>query len=187
MTTRTITRLLASLSFFACTSLFAAPLVVDVTGVQSYGELGDAGNTVLTYNVGAFAAVTVFSYNVNLTAYDPSYLSEMTLRFGGTDTAAVDFNPAFGDDYFGTGSYAGSGDLVDLGISFNVGADGLLRLEFYEGFDDFVGADGQWNSGTLTFVINGDTGANVPEPGTTALFGAGLLLMAYAARRRRAP
>jgi hypothetical protein len=41
--------LLVGLSFFACTSLFAAPLVVDVTGVQSNGEFGDPDNTVLTF------------------------------------------------------------------------------------------------------------------------------------------
>lgn len=186
MTIQSIARLLASLSFFACTSLFAAPLVVDVTGVQSFGEQGDPGNTVLTYNVGANAAITSITYNVNLTAYDPSWLSEIGLFFSGSDFGGVKFVPGFSMDEPGTATFVADFDLVALGNSFNVGADGILRLEFYEGFNDFPdAADGQWNFGTVTFGINETPVSDVPEPGTTALFGAGLMLMAYAARRRR--
>ena len=186
MTIPSLTKLLASLSFFACSSLFAAPLVVDVTGVQSYGTSGNAGNTVLTYNVGANATITSIAYNVGLTAFEPSWLSEIAVLFSGSDLGGVQLRPGVADSISGTGTYVGSADLVALGLSFNVGADGILRLEFMDTFDDFVNAaDGEWTSGTLTFGINGDDGTAVPEPATTALFGAGLMLMAYAARRRR--
>lgn len=178
-------RLLASLSFFACTSLFAAPLVVDVTGIPSYGDLGNPNNTVLTYNVGANAAITSISYNVTLTAFDQSFLSEISLRFLGSNGGGVMFSPGFGDDVSGTATYVAATDLVAAGLSFNVGADGLLRLEFFDSADDLVGPDGIWNFGTITFGINETAGSDVPEPGTTALFGAGLMLMAVAARRRR--
>jgi hypothetical protein len=186
MNIQSIAKLLASLSFFACTSLFAAPLVVDVTGVQSFGVQGDPGNTVLSYNVGANAAITSITYNVNLTAYDPSWLSEIGLFFSGSDLGGVEFVPGFSMDEPGTATFVAYFDLIASGDAFAVREDGILRLEFFEAFNDSaVTPDGQWNFGTITFGINETPVSDVPEPGTTALFGAGLMLMAYAARRRR--
>lgn len=97
--------------------------------------------------------------------------------------------PGVGVPNPGTGSYANSLDLVAAGLSFNVGADGILRLEFYENFDDADGADGIWNFGTFTFNTDADAptvpGTDVPEPATGMLMGAGLALIGYTARRRK--
>jgi len=190
MSLRFLSKLLVSLSLAACTSAFAAPLVVNVAGAESYGEVGDAGNTVFTFNVGAGVTITGISYSVNVTAFSPSWMSEIALNFTDSDQLdGVAFTPAFDTDAPGTGSYSDSADLVDLGLSFQVGADGLLRLEFFETFDDFDGADGIWNSGTITFFTDAvdvppPTG-DVPEPATGMLMGAGLALMGYTARRRK--
>lgn len=183
MTLSTLSKTLVSLSFLACTSLFAAPLVVDVTGIQSWGLQGNAGNTVLTYNVGAGATVTSIGFNVNLTAISPSWLSEISMKFTDSIGNGVIFNPG-GSDVQGTASYSGYYALSDFNLVFQVGADGILRLEFYESFDDFAGVDGSWNFGTLTFGITPAAVVDVPEPGSGILLGAGLGVMACAVRRR---
>lgn len=188
MSLASFNKLLVGLSFFACTSLFAAPLVVDVTGVQSNGEIGDPDNTVLTFNVGANSTITSIDYAINLTSYKPSWLSEIGLAF--TDSSGftgVFFNPGIEDDVSSTATYSGSADLSALGLSFNVGSDGILRLEFYEDWDDFAGPDGQWNFGTVTFGVQAAGQPEpVPEPASALLVAGGLAMMGYAGRRRRA-
>ena len=169
MALHSLNKLFVGLSFFACTSVFAAPLTFDVSGIQSFGARGQPGNPVYTFDVGANATITSVSYNVNLTAFTPSWLSEVGLSV--SDSALVDgivLTPGFGVDASGTGTYTAFSDLVAQGLSFSVGADGMLRLEFYEGFDDEdLSPDGIWNVGTVTFNFAGDPvdpGADVPEP-----------------------
>ena len=187
MSFRSLSKALIGLSMLVCSTVFAAPLVVNVAGIESYGDYGDAANTVLTFNVGANVTITGISYSVNVTAFTPSWLSELTLAIEDSSQASgVFFSPGFADDSPGTGSYTDSADLVALGLDFQVGADGILRLEFFEGFDDFTGADGIWNFGTITFTtdaVDPPTG-DVPEPASGLLMGAGLAVIGYSARRR---
>ena len=187
MSLRSLRTVLLSLSLLGCTSLFAAPLTVNVAGIQSVGEFGDPENTVLTFNVGANATITSFAYDVNLSTARPGWLSDFGLAFSDSAlTTGVLFNPGYGDNFAGTASYADYLDLVADDFSFQVGGDGILRLEFYEDFDDFVGVDGTWNFGTLTFGVDTvDDPAPVPEPASGLLLGAGLATMAFVGRRRR--
>lgn len=189
---RSLKNLLVGLSLLVCTSAFAVPFVVNVAGVQSFGAPGAAGNTVFTLNVGAGSRITGIAYNVNITAYTPSYLSEIGLYFSDSaQSNGVYFTPGFEEPNPGTGSYADSADLIALGLAFEVGADGLLRLEFFEDFNDSsVSPDGIWNFGTITFDVTGDNvpvdpGTDIPEPATGMLMGAGLTLIGFTARRRR--
>ena len=165
----------------------AATLVVDVTGAQSFFEFGDASNTIATFNIGANSRITAVAYNVTIEAFAPSYLSEAVVAFTGSDAFGdgVFLTPGFEDAAPGVGTYADSANLVDLGLDFTVGDDGILRLEYFEDFDDgSVSPDAIWRSGTLTFTYE-PTGAVVPEPATWAMMIGGFGLAGAAVRRSK--
>ncbi|RQO57385.1 PEP-CTERM sorting domain-containing protein [Paucibacter sp. KBW04] len=170
-------------SLAAVTPTAASTLVVDVTNIQSVDELGSPDNTVLTFNVGANTVINSLTWDVSLRANSPSWLSEIQVSFGSTSgTDGVTFSPGFGDDNSGIGSYSGSANLADYGLEFQVGADGILRLEFHEGFYDGANpVDGVWTGGTLTFGIT----QAVPEPSTYGLMALGLIGVGFIARRRK--
>lgn len=160
----------------------------DVAGIASNDGFGSPINEVRTINIGAFSRVIGVGWNVTLTTVSPSWFEEFVVTF--TDSAftnGVDLVPAVDDSFGGVGNYDSGGilSLTDLGLDFAVGADGVLRLEFWENFDDFAGAtDGFWTSGTLSFQYE-PAQAVIPEPATWGMMIAGFGLVGFAARRRR--
>lgn len=159
--------------------------VLDVAGILSYDEEGNALNTWKSMSIGANARVVGIGWNVTLFADAPSYLSEMVVSFGDSASRNLYLTVGLGDDGPGTASYDSGGvvDLVGLGFDFAVGADGMLKMEFFEDYDDFAGDwDGRWESGTLTIL----TVQAIPEPGTYAMMALGLGALGFLARRRKA-
>jgi len=188
MSLNVLKKALACSLFLASTSVFAAQLTVDINGIDSYGLLRSPENSVLNFDIGANSYITNVSYNVNVSAYSPSWLSELAFAFTNSKvTEGVLINPAFIYDVPGTATFFNTLDLVAEDLDFYVGADGILRLEFYEDFNDpRISPDGRWNFGTITFDYTPEAVSAVPEPATALLLGGGAMLMGFAGRRRRA-
>lgn len=171
----------------------AATLSVDVSGANGYGPFGNPLNTVRNYNIGAGSRVTAISYSLNITAFAPSFLSEAFVAFSNTNRIdGASLNPGVADDAPGTASYTASASLVDLGLDFTVGDDGLLRLEYFDDFDDGdVAPDSAWNSGNIIFSYDaiaptpGPITGAVPESATWAMMIMGFGLAGFALRNRR--
>ncbi|MFY9509657.1 MAG: PEP-CTERM sorting domain-containing protein [Rubrivivax sp.] len=159
----------------------AAEFVFDFSNLYSSGVKGDGENTTLSFELGAGARITGFSWTVDVSTFGESWLSEVTLDFTNNLGAGVQFSPAMEVYAPGSQSSSGSLNLVNAGQSFALGNDGKLYLEFYESYDDIAAApDARWNHGTLTFQL-----APVPEPSSYAMLGLGLLAVGAATHRRR--
>lgn len=166
----------------ALAQLQMADLVINAAGVASFDGPGAAGNTLLTFNVTPGSLVNAVAYNLSLATVGASWLSEATISFLNSNGDGVVLVAGFGVDEPGTGSYSDSVLLSDFDLEFNVGADGLLVVEFYESFDDVEGAiDANWTAGSITL---GNIGL-VPEPATYGMMALGMLAVAGVARRRR--
>ena len=170
-------------------ALFAAGLValpthagvvtLDVTGISSYDAFGSLGNERRFIDLAPNTHIIGIFWDVNLTAFAQSWLSEMGVDLSDGVLAGLSLFPGVGAYAPGTSSYSGAGDLVALGFDFYLGASGRLHFEFFESFTDLAGAgDGIWNSGTLRVAF-------VPEPATYGLAALALLGVAATSRRKR--
>jgi hypothetical protein len=135
-------------------------VVYDVTGTPSYDSRGASCN--VRVSIPAPNNKTHFSgigWDVQLTAYSPSWLSEIAVLITNVNGEGYILRPGAGDTFDGTGFYSSNG-LNDLCGVYGLPPlnlpDGYLYLEFYETYDDFSGCgqDGNWDSGTLTFAFD---------------------------------
>ena len=157
--------------------------IVDISGIAT-GGTDDGINETLAAGLtgGVDTVVTGIGWDVNLDAFDPSWLSEATISFvdGGVTLA-----PGTGDDAPGLGVNYNSGGIVDLtaipdgyggylDLSFTA-PGGVLNLEFFESFDDAATSpDGMWLAGSALTIEH----SPVPEPaafGMMAVLALGLL------------
>jgi hypothetical protein len=134
-------------------------VVYDVTGTPSYDFDADCNVRVSIQAPNNKTHLSGIGWDVQLTAYSPSWLSEIAVLITNVNGEGFVLRPGEEDDFDGTGSYS-SGGLNDLcgvyGPPMLELPDGYLYLEFLETYDDFPDCeqDGNWDSGTLTFAFD---------------------------------
>lgn len=159
-------------------------LVINFNNLYSTDVKGSADNTLLTYTLAPGAYLTGVSWVVQMTAFDPSWLSEMTLELTNSRGEGVQLSPAADLNAAGNLAVSGQTDLVNTGLAFRLGDDGQLQLELFDAVDDLAGQpDGRWSSGLLRFDYTAP--APVPEPASAALLLAGLTGVLAVRRRQR--
>ncbi len=162
---------------------------VDLSGAESWDALSDGSNMVMLVDVNAAlggigaASMTGIGWDNSTSTVGGSWLSEAVMYFDDNiapDLSGLFLTPGVGDDFAGTASYSSGGvlDLSDNGIPDIALADGILRIEFFENFDDVADAIDAFHGGTLTITAD----YTVPAPAGLAVLGLGGLV---ASRRRR--
>ncbi|MBL8745443.1 MAG: hypothetical protein JNK58_03710 [Phycisphaerae bacterium] len=165
--------------------------VFDVTGIPSMDLLGSPNNVVRYLWVGPFNQVTGVGWDVVLQTIAPgSWRGDIRVYI--TDSVATPINllgaaPGGADGPGGPTAYSSDGIIKFAPYQLpNIQAlgDGLIRLEFYESFEDAPGQlDGEWVSGSLRL----QTFWPIPVPaGPGAALGllSGVLLLRRRSERR---
>ncbi len=158
-----------------------ATLLGATVNVSAYyptvGNLYQAGPDVVVSNAIEYPMGTFGSYN-------PSWQIDITdTQIRITNTGGTGFpylNAAFnGWVLTMVSGPAITGGSVAVGSQFNPNSITLVGNQLFLNYQGVTG------EGTLTSIIDIRTGASVPEPGTLALLGAGLLGVFFARRRKR--
>lgn len=164
-------------------------LIIDISGIASWDGPGSLNNVIQQYDLGAGTTITGIGWDVEITTVGASWLSEPIWGFSSSEGEGVSIAPGAGFDSnngnvpmrFASGDMMDGAilDLIGLGLEFELGADGLLTLEFFESYDDILDeVDAFFKENSFITVQY-----KVPAPGSMAILGLGGLV---ANRRRRA-
>jgi hypothetical protein len=182
--------LMAAAMTLASMSASAAIIDINIDGINSWDSEGDSDNIVLLVDIGGGSEATIdgLGWDLEITTVGFSWLSEATIGFGSTAlpneilvTAGVFDNNA------GNSAYTSGGilDLTDAGLFDIVLADGFLRLEFFESFDDVADAFDATYQGTVSVSVTEAVVEPNPVSAPTTLALMGITLLGLSLLRRR--
>jgi len=132
----------------------------EVDGLLSFGLAGDPLNALLDLGFDGPVRIVGISWAVQIQTFGESWLSEAGVRFGTSDEWNLALLPGAGvDDNNDNQPFpftsGGIFDLRELGLDFSLLADGVLRIEFFETFDDNPGTpDAIWVSGEISLLYD---------------------------------
>lgn len=108
--------------------------------LNSNGPIGAAGNSVVTFDLGVPGDINVITLSGEYTAFDPSYRSEMRLRFTAPSGRAYTFSTS-------TVSAAGTRTITNGTATLGnlESGTGTWTLEVFESFDDPINPDATWS------------------------------------------
>ena len=183
--------IMSAISLFSATT-YADIANIDIDGVESWDGLDDVDNTILLVDLGLGNPATIdgIGWDLTLTTFGASYLSEAVISFGSSILPAqIDLTVGFDDFTPGSMSYSSGGivNLFDNGIDDIVLPDGILYVQFYESFDDIDGEVDAFFEGMLTVSYTSDVVVeDVSAPSMLAVFAMGLFGAGFARVRKAA-
>ncbi len=136
---------------------------IHINNIDSLDGLDDPDNVVLDFFIGAGNELTGLSWDINIATAGVSWLSDATIQFsssdGSADPNAFNLAPGFGQNMPGAMDFSSNGIVPFASIPMNnvvVNADGILRLQFFESFDDVSDVpDAIWNEAANSSVCPG--------------------------------
>ncbi|MEM7084492.1 MAG: hypothetical protein AAF465_17360 [Pseudomonadota bacterium] len=156
---------------------------------ETIDGLGAPGNQVVTIDLatalggaaGSEVLIDAIGWDLTVETVGASWMSEATLGLGDSAGAALFVSPGAGFDAPGTMLFSTGGliDLVGLDLEFTL-SDGVLVIEFFEGFDDVAGMTDAFLNGSIDISANLTA---VPVPAAVWLMGSALLGLVGLRRR----
>lgn len=113
-------------------------------GLASWDGLDDADNTIIDLDIGAGNTLTGVGWDIGVATVGDSWLSEATIQHsdstGSADPNAINLSVGAGNDASGDQDFTSDGAILDFSDNMlpeiTAGADGILRLQLFESFDD---------------------------------------------------
>jgi len=112
--------------------------------LASWDGLDDADNIVIDLDIGEGNMLTGVGWDIGITTVGDSWLSEATIQFsdstGSADPNAINLNVGDGNDAPGDQDFSSGGAIIDFSDNglpdVTAGADGILRIQLFDSFDD---------------------------------------------------
>lgn len=182
--------LMASAVCLVSATASAAIVDINIDGVESWDGFNDESNTILLVDLGSGGPVTIdgVGWDVLLSTVGASWLSEATMSLGTTnDDGLIDLTVGAGEGDPGTMNFSSDGiiSLFDVGLDDLVLPDGILRIQFYESFDDVDDEVDATYRGFISVSIL-DPVVNASAPSMLAIFSLALVGFGFMRRSQNA-